>query len=742
MNLDDILNEKIKKVHGKWALVSKSDPDKVLQYYHGKDHPSKEWEKKVERRVHAFSEAESLDKTIDRMRNLDIDDIEHLKRYSNPQLKDWLKRLTAANKNNIGSALNTLDTMGPIAKPFAKSFVQKQFPGIDDTEFDQAWKFWQETDPATRSAVTKGDLTTLDPRDEHGFVKEANNDIVANSINEYNTDGIDPGNDELFVPMGLLNRFEDNGWYAFDGGRDQAVLAKRNIPYVLKIVGQGSHNRIDAVRQYVDFFRRNQHNPHFPKVGSDKTLTWEGKKYYAYAQEKLIDLPGDAVMDYLEDTMQSFGHSGKQPNFDKIPQGLSAKQVKGLMNAISELLASGIGNNRAFDLGNVLNIMKRKNGQLVIVDPFSSHDRLDPSEEYVSETDDYDAWLEKAKKRAEKQAAKKRAELQQVMKGIETDPEKLALQGTIQAARGELSKRKREALAKMEQMKQIYSEFSDEELDKIIGRYSKGPGAGSDFVEWLKSIKQEREDERSGVQQRQDVFRSVAGPMQGKQSQKAAPAQGKPWTQLGMTRDEFRKILNNPQHPRHREIKQLHDQYKQVDEDLTRRDFLKGVAGGAMALGAMKAAKALGLKDPTRSTDTDDQYQRFTGAKPAPLYAKPDLDPERKWNRVGVNQPGGQFSIVLHKDFDLYLYFVTRDFSTSPYAYIELQDGEKYKFRIRTLKNDTFTIEDPRMAATLLNYQGKFNLYVGDDVYTFNIMPSQESKVLYRWWKEGTHQGL
>ena len=73
MNLDDILNEKIKKVHGKWALVSKSDPDKVLQYYHGKDHPSKEWEKKVERRVHAFSEAESLDKTIDRMRNLNID---------------------------------------------------------------------------------------------------------------------------------------------------------------------------------------------------------------------------------------------------------------------------------------------------------------------------------------------------------------------------------------------------------------------------------------------------------------------------------------------------------------------------------------------------------------------------------------------------------------------------------------------------------------------------------------------
>jgi hypothetical protein len=530
MNLDDILNEKIKKVHGKWALVSKSNPDKVLQYYHGKDHPSKEWEKKVERRVHAFSEAESLDKTVDRMRNLNIDDIEHLKRYSNPQLKDWLKRLTAANKNNIGSALNTLDTMGPIAKPFAKSFVQKQFPGIDDTEFDQAWKFWQETDPATRSAVTKGDLTTLDPRDEHGFVKEE---------------------------------------------------------------------------------------------------------------------------------------------------------------------------------------------------------------------DDYDAWLEKAKKRAEKQAAKKRAELQQVMKGIETDPEKLALQDTIQAARGELSKRKREALEKMEKLAQVYSKFSNEELDKIIGRYSKGPGAGSDFVEWLKSIKQEREDEHYGIQQRKDLFKSVAGTMQSNQSQKAAPAQGKPWTQLGMTRDEFRKILNNPQHPRHREIKQLQDQYKQVDEDLTRRDFLKGVAGGAMAFGAMKAANALGLKkDPTKTDDPDEQYARFTGTNPAPLHASPRLDLANKYNRVGVNQRGSQFSVVLTKKHGLYLYIVTTDFAKDPYVYIELKGGEKYKFRKRTLNNNTFTIEDDRIAATLLNYEGPFNVYVDNDVYTFNILSSPDAQKLYRWWKEGKHEGL
>jgi hypothetical protein len=49
------LYEYLKKVHGKWALVSKNNPKKVLQYYRGGDEkPSDEWVNKVERRVHSF----------------------------------------------------------------------------------------------------------------------------------------------------------------------------------------------------------------------------------------------------------------------------------------------------------------------------------------------------------------------------------------------------------------------------------------------------------------------------------------------------------------------------------------------------------------------------------------------------------------------------------------------------------------------------------------------------------------
>ena len=55
MRSAELINETVKKVKGKWALVSKTTGH-PLQYYHGSGYPSKEWISKVERRVHSFSE--------------------------------------------------------------------------------------------------------------------------------------------------------------------------------------------------------------------------------------------------------------------------------------------------------------------------------------------------------------------------------------------------------------------------------------------------------------------------------------------------------------------------------------------------------------------------------------------------------------------------------------------------------------------------------------------------------------
>jgi len=64
----EMLDEYLKKVKGHWALVSKSNPDKVLQYYRGpKDKkPSDEWVNKVERRVHSFEQESPADQQLDK----------------------------------------------------------------------------------------------------------------------------------------------------------------------------------------------------------------------------------------------------------------------------------------------------------------------------------------------------------------------------------------------------------------------------------------------------------------------------------------------------------------------------------------------------------------------------------------------------------------------------------------------------------------------------------------------------
>ncbi len=182
----------------------------------------------------------------------------------------------------------------------------------------------------------------------------------------------DPGH--LHVPEDLLRLFTNRGWEIYGEGRDQVALGKPGTRYVLKIVGRGSGKRIDIIRRYVDFYRRNQRNPHFPRVGGDRALNWEGKTYYAYTQEVLSDLPGDErVLDYLQYAMEEMSH-GNEPDFNRIPQGITVEEVEGLLYAVEDLLNSDIGDFQEFDLGNTYNIMQRPDRQMVIVDPFAGWD--------------------------------------------------------------------------------------------------------------------------------------------------------------------------------------------------------------------------------------------------------------------------------------------------------------------------------------------------------------------------------
>lgn len=198
-------------------------------------------------------------------------------------------------------------------------------------------------------------------------------------IKEINSHG------ELAIDLGLLKRFTEKGWRTYGEGRDQIALGKPNSDMILKIVGSGSLPRQATIRKYITFFRSNQKNPHFPRVGPDKELVWNSNRYYAYSQEKLYHLEGDEkILDFLEDTMHRLGKD-ESPDYDNIPPGLSVEQVEGLVMAIESMFRAGLGTSYGFDLSNVYNIMQRENGQLVIVDPYSSLDDEEIEESLLKE---------------------------------------------------------------------------------------------------------------------------------------------------------------------------------------------------------------------------------------------------------------------------------------------------------------------------------------------------------------------
>lgn len=188
---------------------------------------------------------------------------------------------------------------------------------------------------------------------------------------------------ELAVDPDLIDRFTQAGWQIDGEGQDQLVMSKPGSNTVLKVVGSGSQPRQAQIRRYVEFFRANQRDPHFPRVGPDRELDWKGRKYYAYTQERLMPLSGDeAVMDYLQYAMAELGHD-QEPDFERIPPGLSVEQIEGLIGSVDHMFQAGLGGQYGFDLSNMANIMQRGDGQLVIVDPFSGFD--DELQEQITE---------------------------------------------------------------------------------------------------------------------------------------------------------------------------------------------------------------------------------------------------------------------------------------------------------------------------------------------------------------------
>ena len=183
--------------------------------------------------------------------------------------------------------------------------------------------------------------------------------------------------DELLVGQRIVDYFIKRGYGWLGEGREQvALLSPRDT--VVKILGKGPEHREEVVRKYVEFFQRNQRNPHYPRIYSTNDFNVGDHTYFIYEMEYLHYVADEEeTLEYLEDLMASLGRYGQRGvdahrKNKPLPPGLTNEQVDGLVIATEDLIEGLGGIGAGLDLSAIENLGRRENGQIVIIDPFSA----------------------------------------------------------------------------------------------------------------------------------------------------------------------------------------------------------------------------------------------------------------------------------------------------------------------------------------------------------------------------------
>jgi len=209
-------------------------------------------------------------------------------------------------------------------------------------------------------------------RNDSKFIDDVARSVLrrlhSTQLNEINDE------DELSVSQRIQDYFTSRGYGYLGEGRDQiAFLSPRGT--VVKVLGIGEDEREDIVKTYVGFFLRNQRNPHYPRIYNAGDFEVDGETYFVYEMEYLNPVSGeDQVLEYIEDLMSALPR-GEQAlaafyQNKKRPPGLSEEQIDGLVMATQDL-EDAIGGQAPLDLRSIENLGRRKDGQIVIIDPFS-----------------------------------------------------------------------------------------------------------------------------------------------------------------------------------------------------------------------------------------------------------------------------------------------------------------------------------------------------------------------------------
>ena len=237
---------------------------------------------------------------------------------------------------------------------------------LDQAAQKNGYRNWADVkaNPRSESAVmtvaklANTILRTTGPHHEKIFYKS--------KIDEVNSP------DELSISDKIQQYFFKRGYDLAGEGRDQMAFESPRGT-IVKVLGTGDAEREQVVRDYVEFFQRNQRNPYYPRIYSSGEFTVGDETYFVYEMERVNYVANEeATLDYIEKLMSAVdreqGEQFLQQN--PVPPEMTEDEVFGLIQATEDMMQA-LGGMAPLDLNAVENLGRRDNGHLVIVDPYS-----------------------------------------------------------------------------------------------------------------------------------------------------------------------------------------------------------------------------------------------------------------------------------------------------------------------------------------------------------------------------------
>ena len=169
----------------------------------------------------------------------------------------------------------------------------------------------------------------------------------------------------------LNDKLESLGWEEFDAGASSTVYINPQKNYVVKM-----NNYTDPEFDFFAQLTKKHPNKHFPKISNRRGFSENGGRgttYYIYLIEKLYKLPYKFSENFAEDCDYIAGEyfwndepvGGEALSTASRATKQAFKEQPGLLKALKILAFT----EKRLDM-HAGNIMQRKNGTIVFIDPF------------------------------------------------------------------------------------------------------------------------------------------------------------------------------------------------------------------------------------------------------------------------------------------------------------------------------------------------------------------------------------